>query len=59
VQPEPWHYSFAPTAEEARRSYRPALLAEVLAEAPVGGRELILARLDEIHARYMDAIDLP
>jgi LAS superfamily LD-carboxypeptidase LdcB len=59
VQPEPWHFSFAPTAEDARRSYRPAVLAEVLAETPIGGRELILENLSEIHARYMDAIDLP
>jgi LAS superfamily LD-carboxypeptidase LdcB len=59
VQAEPWHYSFAPTAEDARRSYRPSLLAAVLAETVIGGRELILAGLDAIHARYMDAIDLP
>jgi hypothetical protein len=31
----------------------------VLAETVIGGRELILAGLDAIHARYMDAIDLP
>ena len=59
VQPEPWHYSFAPTAEFARRSYRPSLLAQVLTETVIGGRELILENLEGIHARYMDAIDLP
>ena len=59
VQPEPWHYSFAPIAESARRRYRPALLAEVLAATGISGRELILHSLEEIHARYMVAIDLP
>ncbi len=59
VQPEAWHYSFAPVAEMARRRYRPALLAEVLSTTAISGRELVLRSLEEIHARYMDAIDLP
>ena len=59
VQAEPWHYSFAPTAEYARRSYRPALLAGVLRETALAGRERVLAELEDIHARYADAIDLP
>ena len=49
----------ASIAEPARRSYQPALLAELLQTTAISGRELILRSLDEIHARYMDAIDLP
>ena len=30
VQPEPWHFSFAPTAENARRNLRPAVLHQAL-----------------------------
>ena len=59
VQPEAWHYSFAPVAEPARRRFRPALLAELLQKTAISGRDLILRSLDEIHARYLDAIDLP
>ena len=59
VQPEPWHYSFAPTAEFARRSLQAGLLAAVLAETPLLGKEAVLQQLDAIHARYIASIDLP
>lgn len=59
VQAEPWHFSFAPLAEPARRALSPALLHETLAAAAMSGREIVLARLDELHARYVAAIDWP
>ena len=59
VAPEPWHYSFAPTAENARRSLSPAVLHKVLTAAPLLGRELVLRRLEELHARYVGTIDWP
>jgi LAS superfamily LD-carboxypeptidase LdcB len=59
VQPEPWHFSFAPVAERARRALTPGLLREALDGAPLLGKEEVLARLDELHARYVAAIDLP
>jgi LAS superfamily LD-carboxypeptidase LdcB len=59
VQPEPWHFSFAPIAETARRALRPKILAEAIAAAPLLGKELVLERLDEIHERYVATIDLP
>jgi len=59
VQPEPWHFSFAPLAETARRTLSPAVLHEAIAAAPLSGKEEVLARLDELHARYVAAIDWP
>ena len=59
VQPEPWHFSFAPIAEQARRDLSPAVLHAAIAGAPLLGKELVLARLEELHARYVARIDLP
>ena len=59
VQPEPWHFSFAPVAENARRALTPAVLHEAIAAAPLLGKIEVLARLDELHARYVAAIDWP
>jgi LAS superfamily LD-carboxypeptidase LdcB len=59
VEPEPWHYSFAPVAENARRALTPAVLHEAIAAAPLLGKEQVLARLDELHAHYVAAIDCP
>jgi LAS superfamily LD-carboxypeptidase LdcB len=59
VQPEPWHFSFAPVAENARRSLTPAVLHNAIAAAPILGKEEILAQLESLHARYVAAIDWP
>jgi LAS superfamily LD-carboxypeptidase LdcB len=59
VQPEPWHFSFAPVAENARRALTPAVIRKALAAAPLLGKIEVLARLDELHARYVAAIDWP
>jgi LAS superfamily LD-carboxypeptidase LdcB len=59
VQPEPWHFSFAPIAESARRALSPEVLAKAIAAAPLLGKELVLAHLDELHERYVATVDLP
>jgi hypothetical protein len=59
VQPEPWHFSFAPIAETARRRLSPQVLRTALAGAPLLGKEVVLGSLDELHARYVATIDLP
>jgi LAS superfamily LD-carboxypeptidase LdcB len=59
VEAEPWHFSFAPVAETARRALSPSVLRAVLSSAPLLGKEHVLARLDELHARYVAAIDWP
>jgi LAS superfamily LD-carboxypeptidase LdcB len=59
VRAEPWHYSFAPEAERARRALTPAVLGAALESAPLMGKEVILAQLESLHARYVAAIDWP
>jgi LAS superfamily LD-carboxypeptidase LdcB len=59
VQPEPWHFSFAPVAENARRALSPAVLRAALANAPLLGRDHVMLQLDDLHARYVAAIDWP
>jgi LAS superfamily LD-carboxypeptidase LdcB len=59
VQPEPWHFSFAPVAENARRALSAAVLRQAIEAAPLLGKEEVLERLDELHARYVAAIDWP
>ena len=59
VQPEPWHFSFAPVAENARRDLCPAVLYKVIDAAPLLGKEQVLSRLDALHARYVASIDWP
>jgi LAS superfamily LD-carboxypeptidase LdcB len=59
VQAEPWHYSFAPVAEAARRRLTPELLRAVITAAPLLGKEEVLRNLDALHARYIATIDWP
>ncbi len=59
VRAEPWHFSFAPVAENARRALTPAVLRAAIEAAPLLGKQEVLTRLDELHARYVAAIDWP
>jgi LAS superfamily LD-carboxypeptidase LdcB len=59
VQAEPWHFSFAPIAEKARRLLSPKVLQAAITAAPLLGKELVLAHLDELHGRYVATIDFP
>ena len=42
VQPEPWHFSFAPIAEQARRRLTPQVLRSALGGAALLGKEAVL-----------------
>jgi LAS superfamily LD-carboxypeptidase LdcB len=59
VQPEPWHFSFAPVAEIARRALTPAVLQAAVANSSLLGKDHVTARVEELHARYVAAIDWP
>jgi LAS superfamily LD-carboxypeptidase LdcB len=59
VQAEPWHFSFAPVAEPARRRLTAGVLREALETCELAGKEFVLARIDELHARYVASIDWP
>ncbi len=59
VQPEPWHFSFAPVSEFARRELSLAVLRDAIASAPLLGKDEVLANLAQHHARYVATIDWP
>jgi LAS superfamily LD-carboxypeptidase LdcB len=59
VRPEPWHLSFAPVAAPALAALSLEVLGEALAGIELGGREIVLARLPELHARYVAAVATP
>ncbi len=59
VQAEPWHFSFAPVAESARRSLTVAVLREAIEGAPLLGKDEVLAQLDALHSRFVADIDRP
>ena len=59
VRAEPWHLSFAPIAEPARRRLSPGLLRDTLSQADLAGKEHVLERIEELHARYVAGIDWP
>jgi len=59
VRAEPWHYSFAPLAEIARRALNVAVLRGALEQAPLLGKDSVMERIDELHARFVAAIDWP
>lgn len=59
VQAEPWHFSFAPLAESARRCLTVEVWRDALIASDLAGKEAILPRLEELHARYVAAIDWP
>lgn len=59
VRAEPWHFSFAPVAEPARRRLSAALLREALQDADLAGAPYVLQRIEELHARYVARIDWP
>ncbi len=59
VFPEPWHLSYAPVATAALEALTPGMIEAALRGSSVLGRELVLARLAEIHRRYVADIDAP
>jgi LAS superfamily LD-carboxypeptidase LdcB len=60
VRPEPWHLSYAPVSVPALAALTPEVLRRALLAADsLGGRELLLAQLPALHARYVAAVDTP
>jgi LAS superfamily LD-carboxypeptidase LdcB len=59
VHPEPWHLSYAPVAVPALQALTPALLEEAVRGSSIQGRALVLARIGEIHRRYVANVDEP
>jgi LAS superfamily LD-carboxypeptidase LdcB len=56
VQPEPWHFSFAPLAVTAQAALQPELLRTALADSGLLGRETVSRELPGIYERYVSAV---
>jgi hypothetical protein len=59
VHPEAWHLSYAPASAAALQTLTPALLAEAVRSSDMLGKDLVLERIEELHARYVANIDPP
>ncbi|MEZ5528397.1 MAG: M15 family metallopeptidase [Porticoccaceae bacterium] len=53
VAPEPWHWSYRPVAEHFEAQLSRAFICKVLDNGDLKLREVILANLDEIAARFI------
>jgi LAS superfamily LD-carboxypeptidase LdcB len=56
VQPEPWHLSYAPIASLALPALTVDILGQALRSVDLGGGDVVAARLDSIHARYVASV---
>jgi len=53
VSPEPWHLSFAPLATRYLNQLTPEVLSRAIESSSIEGRELVLARIEELHHRFV------
>ena len=59
VSPEPWHLSHAPVSVPALERLTPAALRGALEMSEIDGKQLLLERVEAIHARYVASVDSP
>lgn len=59
VSPERWHLSYAPLSLPAQRSHSPGLLLRVLEDADLELKDVVLAALPALWARYVDNVERP
>jgi LAS superfamily LD-carboxypeptidase LdcB len=59
VQPEPWHLSYAPVAVPALAALTPEVLTEAVASSSILGRKHVLARVAELHSRFVASVSSP
>jgi LAS superfamily LD-carboxypeptidase LdcB len=60
VQPEPWHLSYAPVAQQAMRDFSVDALRAALAETPeMEARAAVEADLPALYNRYVANVDMP
>jgi LAS superfamily LD-carboxypeptidase LdcB len=58
-QPEPWHLSYAPVAEQALQQFSAAVLQQALDAADLDARAAVQRQLPRIVERYVMNIDAP
>lgn len=57
VLPEAWHLSYATVSQPALAALTPALLGDAIRASDMQGRDYVLARLEQMHMRYVVNID--
>lgn len=57
VAPEPWHLSYRPVASRFERVLSPALIAQVLSAVNIELKNVVIASLEEIFARFVRVSD--
>jgi LAS superfamily LD-carboxypeptidase LdcB len=58
-QPEPWHLSYAPLAQQALQGMSVEMLRSALAAAGIDAMDTVNRQLPEIFARYVVNVDAP
>jgi hypothetical protein len=59
VAPERWHLSYAPIAQEYLRMLTPDVLRRTIESADMRLKDEVLARLDEVHGRFVTNTGAP
>ena len=59
VQPEPWHWSFAPVSSKALPALTVEVLAAALDDVELAGAADVRRQLADIHSRYVCAVAQP
>jgi hypothetical protein len=59
VAPERWHLSYAPIAQEYLRMLTPDALRRTIESADMRLKDEVLARLDEVHGRFVTNTGAP
>lgn len=59
VHPEPWHLSYAPVSTPALQALTLDVFEAAVRASDILGRELVLARVAEIHSRFVLDVDGP
>lgn len=59
VLPEPWHLSYAAVAAPALEALTIGVLEEAIRGSDLCARDWVLARLPQIHARYVNRVERP
>ena len=59
VLPEPWHLSYAPVSEPACAALTCDVLARAVEASDMLGKDIVLGRLSDLHARYVANVDAP
>jgi LAS superfamily LD-carboxypeptidase LdcB len=59
VQPEPWHWSYAPISGAALAALTLEVLGEALTGVDLAGAAVVWPQLGDIHARYVCAVAAP